>query len=118
MAFFLQYRAIQRHVKEELQRVTEVPDPLSARFSDEAHELGDLESPGKLNKGEPYTRIPGITLREDGNSQLYYQVDWSGPDDIQPQALLDPTPYLCDTTRMSRRFRCNPCIFYRLCCDH
>ncbi|CAN9190247.1 unnamed protein product [Alternaria alternata] len=81
MAFFLQYRAIQRHVKEELQRVTEVPDPLSARFSDEAHELGDLESPGKLNKGEPYTRIPGITLREDGNSQLYYQVDWSGPDD-------------------------------------
>jgi MFS family permease len=43
-------------VKEELQRVTEVPDPLSARFSDEAHELGDLESPGKLNKGEPYTR--------------------------------------------------------------
>ena len=84
MAFFLQYRAIQRHVREELQRVTEVSDPLSARTTrlpDGVHELGDSESPGKLNKGEPFTRIPGITLGEDGNNQLYYQVDWSGPDD-------------------------------------
>jgi hypothetical protein len=83
MAFFLQYRAIQRHVKDELQRVTEVSDPLSARTTrlpDKAHELEDSESLGKL-KGEPFTRIPGISLREDGNNQLYYQVDWSGPDD-------------------------------------
>lgn len=84
MAFFLQYRAIQRHIREELQRVTEVSDPLSARTTrlpDGVHELGGSESPGKLNKGEPFTRIPGITLGEDGNNQLYYQVDWSGPDD-------------------------------------
>jgi hypothetical protein len=84
MAFFLQYRAIQLHVKDQLTSVTEVSDPLSARTarpSNEAYELGDSESPGKLNKGEPFTRIPGITLREDGNHELYYQVDWSGPED-------------------------------------
>ena len=84
MAFFLQYRALQRHVKEELQRVTEVSDPLTARTArspDEAHGLGDSALPKELEKGGPFTRIPGITLREDGNNELYYQVDWSGPDD-------------------------------------
>jgi hypothetical protein len=30
MAFFLQYRATQRHVKEELQRVSDSPDAFSA----------------------------------------------------------------------------------------
>jgi hypothetical protein len=84
MAFFLQYRDIQRYVKEELQRVAEVSNPLSARvvrLPDQAHEMGDSESLDRLNKGEPFTRIPGITLREDGNNEPYYQVDWSGPND-------------------------------------
>ncbi|KAI2479912.1 MFS 1 domain containing protein [Pyrenophora tritici-repentis] len=84
MAFFLQYRAIKCHVKEELQRVTEFSDPFSAATahmpmtSDEAQELGDLQSAGK---SEPFTRIPGITLMEDGNNESCYQVDWVGPDD-------------------------------------
>jgi hypothetical protein len=78
MAFFLQYRAIQRHVKEELQRVTEFSDPPStATTINEGQELGNE----KPNKNELFTRIPGITLKEDGNGELYYQVDWSGPDD-------------------------------------
>jgi hypothetical protein len=82
MAFFLQYRALQRHVKEELQRVTEFSDPAStATTIHEGQELGSLQSPDKPNKEAPYTRIPGITLKQDGNSELYYQVDWSGPDD-------------------------------------
>src|SRR4051812_14333902 len=84
MAFFLQYRAIKRHVKEELQRVTEFSDPDSAHLpmaSDDAQELGDMQAAAKPDKGEPFTRIPGITLREDGNNELYYQVDWTGPDD-------------------------------------
>jgi hypothetical protein len=83
MAFFVQYRAIQRHVKDELQRVTEFSDPSSTAttINDEANGLGDFRSPGKSTDGEPFTRIPGITLKEDGNSELYYQVDWTGPDD-------------------------------------
>jgi len=87
MAFFLQYRAIKRHVREELQRVTEFSDPFSAAtahtptMSDEAQELGDIHLAGKPDKGEPFTRIPGITLMEDCNNEFYYQVDWTGPDD-------------------------------------
>jgi hypothetical protein len=82
MAFFSQYRGIQRHVKEELQRVTEFSDPFStATTINEGQELGNFHSPGKPNKGDPYTRIPGITLKEDCNNELYYQVDWTGPDD-------------------------------------
>ncbi|KAE8829798.1 hypothetical protein PTNB73_06232 [Pyrenophora teres f. teres] len=87
MAFFLQYRAIKRHVKEELQRVTEFSNPYSAATayrpmaSGEAQELGDVQAAGGPDKGEPFTRIPGITLIEDGNNEFYYQVDWTGPDD-------------------------------------
>ena len=79
MAFFLQYRAIQRHVKEELQRVTEFSDPSStATTINEGQEVGNF---GQPEKGDPYTRIPGISLKEDGNNELYYQVDFTGPDD-------------------------------------
>ncbi|KNG51630.1 benomyl methotrexate resistance protein [Stemphylium lycopersici] len=80
MAFFLQRRAIQRHVQTELQRVTEFSGPLSAP-TEEARELGEWEAPGKPSKGEPYSKIPGITLMEDCNNEVYYQVDWASPND-------------------------------------
>jgi hypothetical protein len=87
MAFFLQYRAIQRHVKRELQRVTESPDAFSAATShspvttEEAQELGDFASSSEPSKGEPFTQIPGITLMQDPSGKVYYQVDWAGPND-------------------------------------
>jgi len=87
MAFFLQYRAIQRHVKEELQRVSESPDqlptitPRSPKPSEKVAGAGTLQSPGKSNNSDPILRIAGITLREDNNAKTYYQVDWTGPGD-------------------------------------
>ncbi|EMD70064.1 hypothetical protein COCSADRAFT_107325 [Bipolaris sorokiniana ND90Pr] len=81
MAFFLQRRAIQRHVKQELSRITDFPYEFSTYIprmpeEQEAQASGDLEA-----KGEPFTQIPGITLMQDCNGRRYYQVDWAGPDD-------------------------------------
>lgn len=87
MAFFLQYRDIQRHVKQELEQVTELPVAVPARTThshtktEEAQESGGFDSSDELSKGEPYTRIPGITLKQDGSGKMYYQVDWAGPND-------------------------------------
>lgn len=81
MAFFLQRRAIQQHVKQELSRITDSPDEFS-RYTprkpeeQEAQESGDDEA-----KGEPFTQIPGIMLMQDSNGKVYYQVGWAGPDD-------------------------------------
>jgi hypothetical protein len=73
MAFFLQYRAIQRHVKEELQRVSDSPDAFSATTPEASKEY---EKSGSIPG-----RIPGITLITDNNKELYYQVGFTGPDD-------------------------------------
>jgi hypothetical protein len=73
MAFFLQYRAIQRHVKEELQRVSDSPDVLSATTPEASKEYE--------NWGGIPGRIPGITLVTDNNKESYYQVGFTGPDD-------------------------------------
>lgn len=76
MAFFSQYRAIQRHVKEELQRVSEFPDQLSTSTP---HPRLTTET---IAKSSPIpSSIPGIILMEDNNAGAYYQVDWTGPDD-------------------------------------
>jgi MFS family permease len=69
MAFFLQYRAIQRHVKEELQRVSDSPDAFSAI------------TPEAPKEYEKWGGIPGITLVTDNNKESYYQVGFTGPDD-------------------------------------
>jgi hypothetical protein len=76
MAFFLQYRAIQRHVKEELQRVSEFPAQLSTTTPRPCTATETIAK-SALVPG----RIPGITLMEDNNREAYYQVDWTGPDD-------------------------------------
>jgi hypothetical protein len=85
MAFFLQNRAIQRHVKEELHRVLESPDELSSTpplTTEKNTNSGKLRlPPGKSINEDLLTQIPGITVIKNDNKETYYQVDWTGPND-------------------------------------
>jgi hypothetical protein len=92
MAFFLQYRAIQRHVKEELQRTLDSPDELSTTALSTEQDL-ILKSKWKTKSEKPkfankpineslLKQIPGISIiKNEKDELLYYQVDWTGPND-------------------------------------
>jgi hypothetical protein len=77
MAFFLQYRAIQRQAESDLIFATTVQseeqfyaDPRSFSLNENAD--AERWGPGK---------IPGITWKKDDDKEPYYQVDWAGADD-------------------------------------
>lgn len=87
MAFLFQYKAIQRHVKQELQRASEFPDDVPATAArlpmttEEMAKSGSRKSASMSISHDPYMQIPGITVMADNNGQRYYQVDWTDPDD-------------------------------------
>jgi hypothetical protein len=77
MAFFLQHRAIQRQAESDL--ILAASDQPTEQFYADLRYFSLNEDADGERRGPG--RIPGITLKKDDNKELYYQVDWTGPDD-------------------------------------
>jgi hypothetical protein len=77
MAFFLQYKAIQRQAESDLIFATTVQSGEQFYANPRTFSLNENADAERLGP----SKIPGVTWKKDDDKKPYYQVDWAGADD-------------------------------------